>query len=203
MQKKTSTWNFLDFILRFGRNVVHILIERPLHILAVIAIIIKRLLQWPWFYFSAIQSIHRRGQSCTNWWVLIYFGNVSLGLLTLEAQNLILAGAQLRLTLLFSRQLNLYNAGTLSFSTTSWAQWWPTRNDEVDQAYLRDQVVIVGYGDDVLLKIWLIRILKSWLQSWNCRKATSSKYCCRKWTEPGVLIQAHIMHARLLVLWIF
>ena len=37
----------------------HILIERPLHILAVIAIImvVKHLLQWPWFYSSVIQSI--------------------------------------------------------------------------------------------------------------------------------------------------
>ena len=84
----------------------HILIERPLHILAVIAIIMvgKTLAA---IYFGFILPLSN--QYCFNSrtslaqigefsFILATLG-VSLGLLTLEAQNLILAGALFSITL--------------------------------------------------------------------------------------------------------
>ena len=79
---------------------------------------------------------------------------VTLGLLTLDAQNLILAGA------LFSITLNSF-----IFSAIEPIQRWIRERshlarllersgdplamlpDELDQTYLRDQVVMVGYGE--------------------------------------------------------
>lgn len=79
---------------------------------------------------------------------------MTLGLLTLDAQNLILAGA------LFSITLNSF-----IFSAIEPIQRWIRERshlarllersgdplamlpDELDQTYLRDQVVMVGYGE--------------------------------------------------------
>lgn len=199
----------------------HILIERPLHILAVIAIIMigKTLaaMALVLFFRYPINTALTVGASLAQIgefsFILATLG-VSLGLLTLEAQNLILAGA------LFSITLNSF-----VFSAIEPVQRWIRERshlarllersgdplamlpDEVDQAYLRDQVVIVGYGGvgrritenliDQNIKVVIAeenREIVEKLRQSNIAAVSGVA------TEPGVLIQAHIMHARLLVI---
>lgn len=199
----------------------HILIERPLHILAVIAIIMvgKTLaaMALVLFFRYPINTALTVGASLAQIgefsFILATLG-VSLGLLTLEAQNLILAGA------LFSITLNSF-----VFSAVEPVQRWIRERshlarllersgdplamlpDEVDQAYLRDQVVIVGYGgvgrritENLInqnIKVVIAeenREIVEKLRQANIAAVTGVA------TEPGVLIQAHIMHARLLVI---
>ena len=137
-----------------------ILIEQPLHILAVVAIIMigKTLaaMALVLFFRYPINTALTVGASLAQIgefsFILATLG-LSLGLLTPDAQNLILAGA------LFSITLNSF-----VFSAIEPAQRWIRERshlarllersgdplamlpDEVDQAYLRDQVVIIGYG---------------------------------------------------------
>ena len=79
--------------------------------------------------------------------------------------------------------------------------------DEVDQDYLRDQVVMVGYGE-------VGRRITTSLMTQNIKVviAEENREIVEKLrekgiaavsgfaTEPSVLIQAHIMHARMLIL---
>ena len=139
---------------------------------------------------------------------------VSLGLLSLDAQNLILAGA------LFSISLN-----SLLFSMVEPAQRWIRARsnlarllershdplamlpDEVDQAYLRNQVVVVGYGAlgqrvaqslrDSNMKLVITDTNREVVE--DLRRAGVAAVCGDA-IEPRVLIQAHIMHAKMLVL---
>lgn len=199
----------------------HILIERPLHILAVIAIIMvgKTLaaMALVLFFRYPINTALTVGASLAQIgefsFILATLG-VSLGLLTLEAQNLILAGA------LFSITLNSF-----IFSAIEPVQRWIRERshlarllersgdplamlpDEVDQSYLRDQVVIIGYGGvgrritgnliNQNIKVVIAeenREIVEKLRQANIAAVSGVA------TEPGVLIQAHIMHARLLVI---
>jgi CPA2 family monovalent cation:H+ antiporter-2 len=78
--------------------------------------------------------------------------------------------------------------------------------DEVDQAYLRDQVVIVGYGgvgrritENLInenIKVVIAEENREIVEKLRANIAAVSGVA----TEPSVLIQAHIMHARLLVI---
>lgn len=199
----------------------HILIERPLHILAVIAIIMvgKTLaaMALVLFFRYPINTALTVGASLAQIgefsFILATLG-VSLGLLTLEAQNLILAGA------LFSITLNSF-----VFSAVEPVQRWIRERshlarllersgdplamlpDEVDQAYLRDQVVIVGYGGvgRRITENLINQNIKGVIAEENreivekLRQANIAAVSGVA-TEPGVLIQAHIMHARLLVI---
>lgn len=198
-----------------------ILVEQPLHILAVIAIIMigKTLaaIALVLFFRYPINTALTVGASLAQIgefsFILATLG-VSLGLLTLDAQNLILAGA------LFSITLN-----TFIFSAIEPIQRWIRERshlarllersgdplamlpDEVDQNYLRDQVVMVGYGEVGR------RITKTLMQQdikvviaeenreivENLRKKGIAAVSGEA-TEPSVLIQAHIMHARMLIL---
>lgn len=198
-----------------------ILVEQPLHILAVIAIIMvgKTLaaMALVLFFRYPINTALTVGASLAQIgefsFILATLG-VSLGLLTLDAQNLILAGA------LFSITLNSF-----VFSAIEPIQRWIRERshlarllersgdplamlpDEVDQDYLRDQVVMVGYGEvgrritktlmEQDIRVVIAEENREIVE--NLRKkgipAVSGEA-----TEPSVLIQAHIMHARLLVL---
>ena len=199
----------------------HILVERPLQILAVIAIIMigKTLaaMALVLFFRYPINTALTVGASLAQIgefsFILATLG-VSLGLLTLEAQNLILAGA------LFSITLNSF-----IFSAIEPVQRWIRERshlarllersgdplamlpDEVDQAYLRDQVVIVGYGgvgrritENLInenIKVVIAEENREIVEKLrNANIAAVSGVA----TEPSVLIQAHIMHARLLVI---
>lgn len=199
----------------------HILVESPLHILAVIAIIMvgKTLaaMALVLFFRYPINTALTVGASLAQIgefsFILATLG-VSLGFLSLEAQNLILAGA------LFSITLNSF-----IFSAIEPVQRWIRERshlarllersgdplamlpDEVDQAYLRDQVVIVGYGgvgrritENLInenIKVVIAEENREIVEKLrNANIAAVSGVA----TEPSVLIQAHIMHARLLVI---
>ncbi|MFT4021750.1 MAG: cation:proton antiporter [Acinetobacter sp.] len=198
-----------------------IITQKPWHILGVVAIIMlgKTLaaIALVLFFRYPINTALTVGASLAQIgefsFILATLG-ISLGLLTNEAQNLILAGA------LFSITLNSF-----IFSAIEPVQKWIRERshlarllersgdplamlpDEVDQSYLRDQVVIVGHGEvgrritQTLMaqniKVVIAEENREIVE--NLRKkgiaAVSGKA-----TEPRVLIQAHIMHARMLIL---
>ncbi|CAI3154993.1 Putative cation/proton antiporter YbaL [Acinetobacter calcoaceticus] len=199
----------------------HILVDRPLHILAVIAIIMvgKTLaaMALVLFFRYPINTALTVGASLAQIgefsFILATLG-VSLGLLTLEAQNLILAGA------LFSITLNSF-----IFSAIEPVQRWIRERshlarllersgdplamlpDEVDQAYLRDQVVIVGYGgvgrritENLINENIKVVIAEENREIVEKLRHANIAAVSGVATEPSVLIQAHIMHARLLVI---
>ncbi|MCU4424994.1 MULTISPECIES: cation:proton antiporter [Acinetobacter] len=199
----------------------NILVERPLHILAVIAIIMvgKTLaaMALVLFFRYPINTALTVGASLAQIgefsFILATLG-VSLGLLTLEAQNLILAGA------LFSITLNSF-----IFSAIEPVQRWIRERshlarllersgdplamlpDEVDQAYLRDQVVIVGYGgvgrritENLINENIKVVIAEENREIVEKLRHSNIAAVSGVATEPSVLIQAHIMHARLLVI---
>ncbi|MGN2485177.1 cation:proton antiporter [Acinetobacter calcoaceticus] len=199
----------------------HILVERPLHILAVIAIIMvgKTLaaMALVLFFRYPINTALTVGASLAQIgefsFILATLG-VSLGLLSLEAQNLILAGA------LFSITLNSF-----IFSAIEPVQRWIRERshlarllersgdplamlpDEVDQAYLRDQVVIVGYGgvgrritENLINENIKVVIAEENREIVEKLRNSNIAAVSGVATEPSVLIQAHIMHARLLVI---
>lgn len=198
-----------------------IIVEQPLHILVVIGIIMigKTLaaMALVLFFRYPLNTALTVGASLAQIgefsFILATLG-LSIGLLTLEAQNLILAGA------LFSISLN-----SVLFSAVEPVQNWIRERshlarllersgdplamlpDEVSQDYLRDQVVIVGHGEVGR------RLTKSLMQDGikvviaeenreiveNLREKGIAAVSGSA-TEPGVLIQAHIQHARLLVI---
>lgn len=199
----------------------HILVERPLHILAVIAIIMvgKTLaaMALVLFFRYPLNTALTVGASLAQIgefsFILATLG-VSLGLLTLEAQNLILAGA------LFSITLNSF-----IFSAIEPVQRWIRERshlarllersgdplamlpDEVDQDYLRDQVVIVGYGgvgrritENLINENIKVVIAEENREIVEKLRNSNIAAVSGVATEPSVLIQAHIMHARLLVI---
>lgn len=198
-----------------------ILVERPLHILAVIAIIMVgktiAAMALVLFFRYPINTALTVGASLAQIgefsFILATLG-VSLGLLTLEAQNLILAGA------LFSITLNSF-----IFSAIEPVQRWIRERshlarllersgdplamlpDEVDQAYLRDQVVIVGYGgvgrritENLINENIKVVIAEENREIVEKLRNSNIAAVSGVATEPSVLIQAHIMHARLLVI---
>lgn len=197
-----------------------ILIEQPLHILAVVAIIMigKTLaaMALVLFFRYPINTALTVGASLAQIgefsFILATLG-LSLGLLTPDAQNLILAGA------LFSITLNSF-----VFSAIEPAQRWIRERshlarllersgdplamlpDEVDQAYLRDQVVIIGYGgvgrrisENLMQQNIKVVIAEENREIVEKLRAQGMAAVSGEATEPYVLIQAHIQHARLLV----
>lgn len=198
-----------------------IIVEQPLHILAVIAIIMlgKTLaaMALVLFFRYPLNTALTVGASLAQIgefsFILASMG-LSLGLLDNEAQNLILAGA------LFSISLN-----SVLFSAIDPALNWIRQRshlarmlersndplsmlpDEVDQDYLKDQVVIIGHGEvgrhitQTLMqdgiKVVIAeenREIVEGLREKGIAAVSGSAI------EPGVLIQAHIQHARLLVI---
>lgn len=198
-----------------------IIIEQPLHILVVIAIIMlgKTLaaMALVLFFRYPLNTALTVGASLAQIgefsFILATLG-MSLGLLSSEAQNLILAGA------LFSITLNSF-----LFSAIEPVQNWIRQRshlarllersndplamlpDEVDQDYLRDQVVIVGHGEvgghitrslmQDQIKVVIAEENREIVE--NLREKGIAAVSGSA-TEPGVLIQAHIQHARLLVI---
>ena len=198
-----------------------ILIEQPLHILAVVAIIMigKTLaaMALVLFFRYPINTALTVGASLAQIgefsFILATLG-LSLDLLTPDAQNLILAGA------LFSITLNSF-----VFSAIEPAQRWIRERshlarllersgdplamlpDEVDQAYLRDQVVIIGYGgvgrrisENLMQQNIKVVIAEENREIVEKLRAQGMAAVSGEATEPYVLIQAHIQHARLLVI---
>ena len=198
-----------------------ILIEEPLRILAVVAIIMvgKTLaaIALVLFFRYPINTALTVGASLAQIgefsFILATLG-LSLGLLTPDAQNLILAGA------LFSITLNSF-----VFSAIEPVQRWIRERshlarllersadplamlpDEVDQAYLRDQVVIIGYGgvgrrisENLIQQNIKVVIAEENREIVEKLRSQGIAAVSGEATEPNVLIQAHIQHARLLVI---
>ncbi|WP_273777500.1 cation:proton antiporter [Acinetobacter sp. GSS19] len=198
-----------------------ILVEQPLHILAVVAIIMvgKTLaaMALVLFFRYPINTALTVGASLAQIgefsFILATLG-VSLQLLSIEGQNLILAGALISITL-----------NSFVFSAIEPVQRWIRERshlarllersgdplamlpDEVSQDYLRDQVVIVGHGEvgRRITETLMAQDIKVVIAEENreiVEKLRSKGIAAVSGvaTEPGVLIQAHIMHARLLVI---
>jgi CPA2 family monovalent cation:H+ antiporter-2 len=135
-----------------------ILIERPLHVLAVLAIVmvgkslaafaIVLLFRYPLHTALTISaSLAQIGEFS---FILATLG-VSLGLLTQEAQSLMVAGALLSISLnpvafgfipTLERTMAGWFGGRIERSPGEVAELPPT----VDEASLRDHVVLIGYG---------------------------------------------------------
>lgn len=198
-----------------------ILIDEPLHILAVVGIIMigKTIaaMALVLFFRYPINTALTVGASLAQIgefsFILATLG-VALKLLTLEAQNLILAGALISITL-----------NSFMFTAIEPIQRWIRERshlarllersgdplamlpDEVGQDYLRDQVVLVGYGEtgrritqtlqDHHIKVVIAEQNRETVEKLREKGIAAVSGVA---TEPNVLIQAHIMHARLLVL---
>ncbi|SDB98221.1 cation:proton antiporter [Acinetobacter boissieri] len=199
----------------------HILIEKPLHILAVVAIIVAgktiAAMALVLFFRYPLNTALTVGASLAQIgefsFILAALG-ISLGLLTTEAQNLILAGA------LFSITLNSF----MFTAIEPVQQWIRGRSslarllerssdplamlpDAVDQNYLRDQVVMIGYGEvgrritqkliEQHIKVVIAEENREIVEDLRDKDIAA---VCGVATEPSVLIQAHIQHARLVVI---
>lgn len=198
-----------------------ILLEEPLHVLAVVGIIMigKTLaaMALVLFFRYPINTALTVGASLAQIgefsFILATLG-VSLQLLSLEGQNLILAGALISITL-----------NSFVFSAIEPFQRWIRERshlarllersgdplamlpDEVDQDYLRDQVVIVGHGEvgrrithalmAEKIKVVIAEENREIVEDLRAKGIAAVSGLA---TEAGVLIQAHIQHARLLVL---
>ncbi|WP_180046312.1 cation:proton antiporter [Acinetobacter sp. YH12117] len=198
-----------------------ILLEEPLHVLAVVGIIMigKTIaaMALVLFFRYPINTALTVGASLAQIgefsFILATLG-VSLQLLSLEGQNLILAGALISITL-----------NTFLFSAIEPVQHWIRERshlarllersgdplamlpDEVSQDYLRDQVVIIGHGEvgRRITKNLMAENIKVVITEENREIVENLREkgiaaVSGVATEPGVLIQAHIQHARLLVI---
>lgn len=198
-----------------------ILIEQPFHVLAVVGIIMigKTIaaMALVLFFRYPINTALTVGASLAQIgefsFILATLG-LSLNLLSIEGQNLILAGALISITL-----------NSFVFSAIEPVQNWIRERshlarllersgdplsmlpDEVSQEYLRDQVVIVGHGEvgRRITKELMAQNIKVVIAEENREIVESLREkgiaaVSGHATEPSVLIQAHIQHARLLVL---
>ena len=198
-----------------------IIIEQPLHVLAVVAIIMigKTIaaMALVLFFRYPVNTALTVGASLAQIgefsFILAALG-VSLNLLSLEGQNLILAGALISITM-----------NSFVFSAVEPIQKWIRERsnlarmlersgdplamlpDEVSQDYLRDQVVIVGHGEvgrritrslmEENIKVVIAEENREIVEDLREKGIAAVSGMA---TEPSVLIQAHIQHARLLVL---
>ncbi len=198
-----------------------IMIEQPLHVLAVVAIIMigKTIaaMALVLFFRYPINTALTVGASLAQIgefsFILAALG-VSLNLLSLEGQNLILAGALISITL-----------NSFIFAAIEPVQKWIRERsnlarllersgdplamlpDEVSQDYLRDQVVIVGHGEvgrrittslmEQNIKVVIAEENREIVEKLRAKGIAAVSGVA---TEPSVLIQAHIQHARLLVI---
>nr|WP_218946021.1 MULTISPECIES: cation:proton antiporter [unclassified Acinetobacter] len=198
-----------------------ILIEEPLHVLAVVGIIMVgktiAAMALVLFFRYPLNTALTVGASLAQIgefsFILATLG-VSLQLLSLEGQNLILAGALISITLnsfVFSAiepvqnwiRERSYLARLLERSNDPLAML----PDEVSQDYLRDQVVIVGHGEvgrritqNLMAENIKVVIAEENREIVEDLREKGIAAVSGIATETGVLIQAHIQHARLLVL---
>ncbi len=198
-----------------------ILVEQPLHVLAVVGIILVgktiAAMALVLFFRYPINTALTVGASLAQIgefsFILATLG-VSLQLLSIEGQNLILAGALISITL-----------NSFVFSAIEPVQHWIRERsslarllersgdplamlpDEVSQDYLRDQVVMIGHGEvgrrvtkslmDKNIKVVIAEENREIVENLRAKGIAAVSGVA---TEPSVLIQAHIQHARLLVI---
>ncbi len=198
-----------------------ILVEQPLHVLAVVGIILVgktiAAMALVLFFRYPINTALTVGASLAQIgefsFILATLG-VSLQLLSIEGQNLILAGALISITL-----------NSFVFSAIEPVQHWIRERsslarllersgdplamlpDEVSQDYLRDQVVLIGHGEvgrrvtkslmDKNIKVVIAEENREIVENLRAKGIAAVSGVA---TEPSVLIQSHIQHARLLVI---
>ncbi len=198
-----------------------ILVEQPLHVLAVVGIILVgktiAAMALVLFFRYPINTALTVGASLAQIgefsFILATLG-VSLQLLSIEGQNLILAGALISITL-----------NSFVFSAIEPVQHWIRERsslarllersgdplamlpDEVSQDYLRDQVVMIGHGEvgrrvtkslmDKNIKVVIAEENREIVENLRAKGIAAVSGVA---TEPSVLIQAHIQHARLLAI---
>lgn len=198
-----------------------ILAEQPLHVLSVVAIIMigKTIaaMALVLFFRYPLNTALTVGASLAQIgefsFILAALG-VSLNLLSLEGQNLILAGALISITLnsfVFSAIEPIQNwireRSSLARLLERSGDPLAMLPDEVPQDYLRDQVVIVGHGEvgrriarslmQQDIKVVIAEENREIVENLRGKGIAAVSGMA---TEAGVLIQAHIQHARLLVL---
>ena len=198
-----------------------ILLEQPLHVLAVVGIIMigKTIaaMALVLFFRYPINTALTVGASLAQIgefsFILAALG-VSLNLLSLEGQNLILAGALISITLnsfIFSAiepvQKWIRERSTLARLLERSGDPLAMLPDEVSQDYLRDQVVIIGHGEvgrritrslmEENIKVVIAEENRDIVENLREKGIAAVSGAA---TEAGVLIQAHIQHARLLVI---
>lgn len=198
-----------------------ILVEQPLHVLAVVAIIMigKTIaaMALVLFFRYPINTALTVGASLAQIgefsFILATLG-VSLNLLSLEGQNLILAGALISITLnsfIFSAiepvQKLIRERSNLARLLERSGDPLAMLPDEVSQDYLRDQVVLIGHGEvgRRITRVLMNEDIKVVIAEENREIVENLREkgiaaVSGVATEPGVLIQAHIQHARLLVI---
>lgn len=198
-----------------------ILVEQPLHVLAVVAIIMigKTIaaMALVLFFRYPINTALTVGASLAQIgefsFILATLG-VSLNLLSLEGQNLILAGALISITLnsfVFSAiepvQKLIRERSNLARLLERSGDPLAMLPDEVSQDYLRDQVVLIGHGEvgRRITRVLMNEDIKVVIAEENREIVENLREkgiaaVSGVATEPGVLIQAHIQHARLLVI---
>ncbi|MCJ8161017.1 cation:proton antiporter [Acinetobacter zhairhuonensis] len=198
-----------------------ILWEQPEHVLAVVGIIMVgktiAAMALVLFFRYPINTALTVGASLAQIgefsFILATLG-VSLKLLSLEGQNLILAGALISITLnsfIFSGIEPIQNwireRSSLARLLERSGDPLAMLPDEVSQDYLRDQVVIVGHGEvgRRITKNLMAEDIKVVIAEENREivedlREKGIAAVSGMATEAGVLIQAHIQHARLLVL---
>ncbi|OTG84247.1 sodium:proton antiporter [Acinetobacter sp. ANC 5054] len=198
-----------------------ILIEQPLHVLIVVAIIMigKTIaaMALVLFFRYPINTALTVGASLAQIgefsFILATLG-VSLNLLSMEGQNLILAGALISITLnsfVFSAieptQKLIRERSNLARLLERSGDPLAMLPDEVSQDYLRDQVVLIGHGEvgrritrelmNENIKVVIAEENREIVENLREKGIAAVSGVA---TEPGVLIQAHIQHARLLVI---
>ena len=198
-----------------------ILIEQPLHVLFVVAIIMigKTIaaMALVLFFRYPINTALTVGASLAQIgefsFILATLG-VSLNLLSMEGQTLILAGALISITLNYFVFSAIEPAQKLIRERSNLARLLERSGDplamlpdEVSQDYLRDQVVLVGHGEvgrritrELMhenIKVVIAEENREIVEDLREKGIAAVSGIA---TEPGVLIQAHIQHARLLVI---
>ena len=198
-----------------------ILLEQPLHVLTVVGIILigKTLaaMALVLFFRYPINTALTVGASLAQIgefsFILAALG-VSLNLLSLEGQNLILAGALISITLnsfIFSAiepvQKWIRERSTLARLLERSGDPLAMLPDEVSQDYLRDQVVLIGHGEvgrritrslmEENIKVVIAEENRDIVENLREKGIAAVSGAA---TEAGVLIPAHIQHARLLVI---
>ena len=198
----------------------HILIEQPLKVLTVIAIImigktlvaIALVLAFRYPLNTALTVGASLAQIGEFSFILAGLG-IALGLLSTEAQNLILAGA------LASIAFNSTLFGLLEplqkwiRKHSAFARSLDMRNDPLstlpmstDDVFLSGQVVLVGFGrvgrrianslDEYKIPYVVVDTNREYVEQLRARDIPA---VCGDAADPNVLIQAHITHAGLLI----
>lgn len=197
-----------------------VLVEEPLRVLAVVgvvvvgktlaAIVVVRLLRYPWRTALTVgSSLAQIGEFS---FILAGLG-LALGLLSQEAMSLVVAGAVVSIAinpLLFAAieplKQRLEATGAAQAVPQDLSDPLAVLPDQVDAQVLRDHVVLVGYGrvGRVLAEQLAARgvpfvVVETQRDQVEALRARGQPAVLGDAQLPEVLVQAHLHHARLLV----